>query len=56
MLSWSAALTRLQPKCVVGDAARERGLRLLARFQRAVRLGARPLARSDEQRPRRRGR
>jgi len=39
MLSWSAALTRLQPKCVVGDAARERGLRLLARFQRAVRLG-----------------
>ena len=39
MLSWSAALTRLQPKCVVDDAARERGLRLLVRFQAAVRCG-----------------
>ena len=37
MLSWSAALTRLQPKCVVDDGARERGLRLLVRYQRAVR-------------------
>ena len=44
MLSWSAALTRLQPKCVVDDAARERGLRLLVRFQSAVRLGERDRA------------